>query len=249
MAKVHESVLVGYFCQAVGWIVRDLDEVKNCNGERDPTTTRDQRILRAINLSHNPLDPAIGDVILQLDDADGFPKEFYVFEFKVNWNKGVQEEHEKFKKKNNNQPLTPEFIELLTHKFPEAKRAHLFGALAKTSNNRTTLAVRPYWDAMLEKQVQLQSALSKLTEIAYNKAGKGMSLDRLLTYMQILNKDAKEGSMASSGSVRFAVAYQDYQLYSFNLDSVLEHQLEKRRQRDLEREREREHGRGSSLGR
>jgi hypothetical protein len=61
-----------------------------------------------------------------------------------------------------------------------------------------------------------------------------MSLNRLLAYVKFLNEHAEEGSMASSGSVRFAVAYKDYQLHSFSLDSILEYQLEKRRQQDFE---------------
>jgi hypothetical protein len=228
VTKVHESVLVGYFCQAVGWVARDLDE------KREPTSKPEQRLLRAINLSHNPLDPAIGDMILQLDDEETSLKEFYVFEFKVRWDKGVRDEHEKFKLKNNNEAISTGFVELLMQKFPETRSSHLFGALVQSQNGRTTLAVHPYWDAMVNKPKQVQSVLSKLAEIANNRAGKGMSLNRLLAYVKFLNEHAEEGSMASSGSVRFAVAYKDYQLHSFSLDSILEYQLEKRRQQDFE---------------
>ena len=59
--------------------------------------------------------------------------------------------------------------------------------------------------------------------------------------------------MASTGSARFAVAYDDYQLYSFNLDSLIEYQLEKQRelerQRQLKAEKNRSRDNGPSLGR
>lgn len=234
MAKIHESVLVGYFCQAVGWIARDLDE------KREPAARPEQRLLRAINLSHNPLDPAIGDMILQLDDESGFPQNFFIFEFKVRWNKGIREEHEKFKRKNGSSTISPAFVDGITRDFPEAKSSHLFGALVQSQNARTTLVAHPYWDAMISKPTQVQSVLSKLAEIVYNPKKKGMPLERMLAYIEALNQHAEEGSMASSGSLRFAVAYQDYQLHSFNLDSILEYELAKRHQHEIQNQSGRE---------
>jgi hypothetical protein len=77
---VHESVLVGYFCQACGWIQRDIEA-------RRPEKTGEpaDRLLRAVNLSHNPLDPAVGDLILQLDDNGTLPEKFFIFELKATW--------------------------------------------------------------------------------------------------------------------------------------------------------------------
>jgi hypothetical protein len=239
--KVHESVLVGYFCQAVGWVTRDL------KSKHFPLETPEQRFLRAINLSHNPLDPAIGDMILQLDDENALPKEFYIFEFKVDWEKGVRDEHEKFSKKNRGAGLTSEFVSDLKREFPEAGHAHFYGALAKTETNRSTLCVCPYWDAMLWSRKSMSNVLYKLADVAEGTAGEGLSLERLAEYMEFLNDQANSGSMAAKGSIRFAVAYQDYQLYTFNLDSILQYQLDKQRRLDLLADRDADESRGSSF--
>lgn len=221
--NVHESVLVGYFCQAVGWISRDL-------ADKDQSTLPlSERYMRAINLSHNPLDPAIGDMILQFDDAQKLPKEFYIFEFKVNWDKGVRDEHTKFAEKHGGKALTPEFVSEVIQKFPEAKHAHLYGALAENGENRHALCAVPYWEAMLSASKAVLSVFLTLANIVHNQAAQGFSLERLASYMEHLNSEAKAGSMAANGSARFAVAYADYQLYSFNLDSIVEYQLDKQR--------------------
>jgi hypothetical protein len=246
--KVHESVLVGYFCQAVGWVARDLDV------QRYPSDTPQQRMLRAINLSHNPLDPAIGDMILQIDNSVGLPKEFYVFEFKVDWKKGIGDEHEKFRVKNKGVELTPESVDYIFRRFPEAKHAHLFGALLPTSAGKNALCAHSYWDSLLGNHGhQVPGILSALHAIATGASGKGMSLERLVKYVSAINSEAAEGSKASTGSARFAVAYDDYQLYSFNLDNLIEYQLEKQRtlerHRQLEVEKKLSREDGPSLGR
>ena len=239
--KVHESVLVGYFCQAVGWIVRDLES------KHYPLATPEQRFLRAINLSHNPLDPAIGDMILQLDDENAIPKEFYIFEFKVDWEQGIHDEHEKFSKKNRGEELSSEFVSDLTWEFPEAVHAHFYGALAETQGKPSALCVCPYWDAMLWSQKSMSNVLYKLADISEGTASEGLSLERLAEYMEFLNDQANSGSMAAKGSIRFAVAYQDYQLYTFNLDSILQYQLDKQRRLDLLADRDADESRGSSF--
>lgn len=247
-SKVHESVLVGYFCQAVGWVGRDLDM------QRYPSDSPQQRMLRAINLSHNPLDPAIGDMILQIDNSGELPKEFYVFEFKVDWKKGISDEHAKFRVKNQGLALTRESVDHIFRRFPEAKHAHLFGALLPTSAGKNALCAHSYWDALLgSHERQIAGVLSTLLTIATGTTGKGMSLERLVQYVAAINSGADEGTMASTGSARFAVAYDDYQLYSFNLDSLIEYQLEKQRelerQRQLKADKNRSRDSGPSLGR
>lgn len=246
-SRVHESVLVGYFCQAVGWVGRDLDV------QRHPHDTPQQRMLRAINLSHNPLDPAIGDMIVQLDNSGELPKEFYIFEFKVNWKKGLSDEHSKFRVKNKGQNLTQQATAKILGQFPEAQRAHFYGALVGTKGKHKTLGVVPYWDALLEQHsTKVPSALEMLLKIAVDSSSGGMTLERLTEYVEMINNSAAEGSMASTGSARFAVAYDDYQLYSFNLDTLMEYQMEKNRVlenlRRLEGENEREIDPGHSLG-
>ena len=218
--KVHESILVGYFCQAIGWIARDLDVRKH------PKDTTEQRMMRALNLSHNPLDPAIGDLILQLDNSGELPKEFYIFEFKVDWKKGIVDERTKFRVKNRDRDLTEETVEKISAHFPEVRGAHFYGALVPTAGKQKTLCVAPYWDALLGRHPhKVPSAMSLLLTIASNSSSRGMTLERLSKYMQLLNSSAASGTLASTGSVRFAVAYDDYQLYSFSLNSILEYQL------------------------
>jgi hypothetical protein len=230
--EVHESVLVGYFCQAVGWISRD---VASDDLSKAPLA---ERYMRAINLSHNPLDPAIGDIILQLDNADALPEDFYVFEFKVNWKKGIRDEYEKFAEKHGATALTPNFVSRLTQEFPEAAHAHLYGALAKTNSDKHELCACPYWEAMLTPRKKVPSVLLTLAQIVHGTANKGFSLERLTLYMERLNSEAKTGSKAATGSARFAVAYRDYQLYTFNLDSICEYQLDKQRHLNLQTDQE-----------
>ncbi|WP_323143589.1 hypothetical protein [Massilia phyllosphaerae] len=230
--EVHESVLVGYFCQAVGWISRDLAD------EELSKVPLAERYMRAINLSHNPLDPAIGDMILQLDNANNLPEDFYIFEFKVEWQKGVRGEHQKFAEKHGGMALTSDFVFSLTQEFPEAAHAHLYGALAKTASAKHELCSCPYWEAMLTLPEKVPSVMSALANIAHGTANKGFSLERLALYMERLNSQAKSGSMAATGSARFAVAYHDYQLYTFNLESICEYELEKQRHLNLHTDQE-----------
>lgn len=246
--KIHESVLVGYFCQAVGWVARDLDSLHN------PSDTQDLRMMRAINLSHNPLDPAIGDMILQLDDEERLPKEFYIFEFKVDWKKGINDELAKFRSKHQGAALTVEAAGQVLKEFPEVDASHFYGALLPIDGGRNVLCAHPYWKTLLgHHSRQIPTILSTLLSIAVGTAKKGLTLERLVEYVARINSDADEGSMASTGSARFAVAFDEYQMYTFNLDSLLEYQLEKQhvleQRREMEAEKRRARERGPSLGR
>jgi len=246
--KVYESVLVGYFCQAVGWVARDLDSL------RHPSDTHEGRMMRAINLSHNPLDPAIGDMILQMDNEDSLPKEFYIFEFKVDWKKGINDELAKFRSKHKGADLTADSAAQILKEFPEAEASHFYGALLPNEGGRNVLCAHPYWKTLLrDHSRQIPTILSTLLSIAAGTVKKGLTLERLVEYVACINSEADDGSMASTGSARFAVALDESQMYTFNLDSLIEYQLEQQRileqRRELEAEKRRAKARGPSLGR
>jgi len=213
---VHESVLVGYFCQAVGWISCDL--WKSSGQKTD-------RLLSAINLSHNPLDPAIGDMVLRLDDLGASNSEFYIFEFKVSWKEGISSEYKKLQSRQKEQQLDLEFFGRLRKNFPSAETAHLYGALGH-NDGQTALAAAPYWKTLLEEKTWRVPILQVLDAIAKPKATiRGMPLSELTAYITALNEKVEEGSAAAKGAARFAVAYKDYALHTFTLDAVYEYQL------------------------
>lgn len=218
----YESVLVGYFCQAVGWIMRDsLD--RNLLA-----TSPEERFAKAINLSHNPLDPAVGDLILHMDETETLPSQFFIFELKRRWSDGLKDERRKFRKKNNNETtLDGEFVATLLKEFPKARTAHLFGALRKypseAARKSQQLFTASYWNSLTNVPTERLLLLKQLHDIVSGACnGKGFTFGELAAYIEELNKNALPGSMAGSGSARFAVAYKDQQLYAFDVESVLE---------------------------
>jgi len=219
---VHESVLVGYFCQAVGWLARDVfDESWNQDeaGEK-------QRLLKAVNLSHNPFDPAIGDLILHLDATKQLPDEFFIYELKVSWD-GVADELEKFVRKNDGKEVSQAVVDKLVAEFPRARTAHLFGALkeGKDTSGRPKhiLTVAPYWQSLLEREPELKGIIKHLSRVVRGELlGHGMGFDELARYIIRINAAAAKGSRARTGSLRFAVAYKEQELYAFTEQTVLE---------------------------
>ena len=135
---LHESVIVGYFCQAVGWI-------GGARSSAPPNSDLRERAIDAINLSHNPFDPAVGDLLLQLEKTDVFPQSFFIFEMKVDWNEGIKQERLKFREKRRQKnehgeesSLPPFDIEKARElaSFPKSETAHLYGATAKSANDK-----------------------------------------------------------------------------------------------------------------
>lgn len=226
--NVHESVLVGYFCQACGWIQRDVEA-------RRPRTAgeSEDRLLRAVNLSHNPLDPAVGDLILQLDERGALPQKFFIFELKVNWADRVKEQRKLLKKFGGEVEAAKRHLAQLFTEFPGARDSHLFGGLAEGTHRFSVLHVGLYWDAVLTKEAHSRSsAFHWLNAIVESNAKGGMEFDELAMYIEGLNSLAEVGGAAQAGAGRFVVAYQDYQLYLFQEDVVRELVLERTRKQE-----------------
>jgi hypothetical protein len=234
---VHESVLVGYFCQACGWIQRDV-EVRRPR----PTDESEDRLLRAVNLSHNPLDPAVGDLILQLDERGTLPQKFFIFELKANWADRVEERRKLLKRVRGEVEAVKRHLAQLFTEFPGARDSHLFGGLAEGTHGFTVLSVGLYWDAVLTEEVRSKtSAFHWLNAIVESTGKGGMEFDELAAYIRRLNSLADVGGAAQVGADRFVVAYQDYQLYLFQEDAVRE--LELARVQKLERAQEQQRSR------
>ena len=218
---IHESVLVGYFCQACGWIQRDVEA-------RRPKTAgeSEDRLLRAVNLSHNPLDPAVGDLILQLDDKGMLPQKFFIFELKANWADIAEERRKVVKKLGANVEAANRHLARLFTEFPRARDSHLFGGLGPASDGArrfTVLVVGLYWDAVLSKEIRSRNtAFHWLNAVVESKTTGGMEFNELAAYIERLNSLAAIGGAAQAGASRFVVAYQDYQLYLLQEDAVRE---------------------------
>jgi len=244
---VHESVLVGYFCQACGWIQRDI-ESRRTDGAGEST----DRLLRAVNLSHNPLDPAVGDLILQFDTADVLPEKFFIFELKTTW-EGRHEERKKLFGKFSNAEQAKHHVIALLREFPSAWTSHLFGGLAPTAVGErrvTVLHVGCYWEAVGPKRdvVSRSSVFHWLDAIVQGKAAGGMEFDDLAAYIDRLNSQAEAGSAAQSGAGGLVVAYRDYQLYLFQEDAVRELSLRRAMRRETESQAQREQSCDRGLG-
>lgn len=229
---MHESVLVGYFCQAVGWISRDLMPTGD-------TTSLDARLMQAINLSHNPLDPVIGDMILQLDDLKNSSSEFFIFEFKREWNTGVKNEKQKLTSRRG-KDVTIAFITSLLTAHPTARSAHIFGALVERQGFPTTLETAPYWYTLYSKSPPKSiPILRQLVQVVQPTKGTvGMKMDELTAYISALNAYAEEGAATANGTARFVVAYRDYRLHTFHLNAIHEYQLHKQRELRMLTEKE-----------
>ncbi|WP_298831294.1 hypothetical protein [uncultured Piscinibacter sp.] len=211
-AKLHESVIVGYFCQAVGWVA--------CATSRSEEKDSHKRYMEALNLSHNPFDPAVGDLLLQLEDTKLFPKEYFIFELKVDWLEGVAQEQSKFQKKS--APVggeVPPFDRdraLMLSGIEKASTAHLYGAITSfsTSHPLKMLGVASYWDAVLERETKKKPLVSLLLNIVDGKVpGTGFTLEELDAYLRMLNKNAGQGTRAATGSVLFVYAVNEYKQY------------------------------------
>jgi hypothetical protein len=228
---VHESVLVGYFCQACGWIQRDVEARRPRNADES-----EDRLLRAVNLSHNPLDPAVGDLILQLDDKGVLPQKFFIFELKADWADLPEERRKLIKKLGANLEMAKQHLIRLLTDFPGARDSHLFGGLSPVvegTRRFTVLLVGLYWDAVFPGEVRSRSSVFHwLNAIVESKTKGGMEFDELAAYIHRLNSLAEVGGAAQTGASRFVVAYQDYQLYLFQEDAVRELVLERRRKQD-----------------
>jgi hypothetical protein len=227
---VHESVLVGYFCQACGWIQRDVEARRPPNVDES-----EDRLLRAVNLSHNPLDPAVGDLILQLDDRGLLPQKFFIFELKATWADRGEEQRKVVRKFGGSRDGVVQHLAQLFTKFPKARDSHLFGGLSlaeKGTGRLTVLLVGLYWDVILSEEVRSRmSAFHWLNTIVESKTKGGMTFDELAEYIEWLNSLAEVGGAAQTGANRFVVAYQDYELYLFQEDAVRELVLERARKR------------------
>jgi hypothetical protein len=228
---VHESVLVGYFCQACGWIQRDIEA-------RRPEKTGEppDRLLRAVNLSHNPLDPAVGDLILQLDDNGTLPEKFFIFELKATWADRAAERNKMVRKLGADPATAKRHLTQLLTDFPRAQDSHLFGGLttvAEGSRRFSVLLVGLYWDAISPGDVRSKSSVFHwLNAIVESKAKGGMAFDELAAYIERLNSLAEVGGAAQAGASRFVVAYQDYQLYLLQEDAVRELVLARARKQE-----------------
>lgn len=242
---VHESVLVGYFCQACGWIQRDI-EARRPEKAGEPA----DRLLRAVNLSHNPLDTAVGDLILQLDDSGTLPEKFFIFELKANWTDRTVERNKLVKKLGADRETAKRHVTQLLTDFPRAQDSHLFGGLSAVtygSRRFSVLLVGLYWEAISPGDVRSRSSVFHwLNAIVESKAKGGMTFDELAAYIERLNSLAEVGGAAQTGASRFVVAYQDYQLYLFQEDAVRELVLERTRKQQRLREQEQAQQRSDS---
>ena len=118
---VHESVLVGYCCQACGWIQRDI-QARRPEKAGEPA----DRLLQAVNLSHNPLDPAVGDLILHLDDSGTLPERFFILELKATWADRTAERTKLAKKLGANLKTAKRHLTQRLTDFPRSQDSHLF---------------------------------------------------------------------------------------------------------------------------
>jgi hypothetical protein len=216
-SAIHESVIVGYFCQAVGYLIRKAETADNID-----TVTRG-RIADAINLSHNPFDPAVGDIVFRLIETKDFPKEYFIFEIKLEWLKGIKAEHAKFEKK---WRITDELLSAiksvgnaLQSIHTKAQKAHLYGALVNIDPTHAgnTLLVYPYWETIFEspKSTQDRVPVMQMLNNMFNgdMSNSGFTGKELDEYVKALNKVSGGTSKAHKGSLRLVYAVKNYEMY------------------------------------
>lgn len=223
-SPIHESVIVGYFCQAVGYM---LHMAQMTEGLDEGTK---KRLATAINLSHNPFDPAVGDIIVNLKKTKEFPSEYFIFEIKVDWDKGIKEEHAKLEKKWNLSKATLSEIYAkaiaLTTEHKKAEYAHFFGALLKNDSGETLLQTSKYWVALTSKEgerVNSAPVCNMLFAMFRGVlSGKGFTDKELVEYIRALNENAEQGTKASEGSKRLVFAVRNYEMYLLQEDQALD---------------------------
>jgi hypothetical protein len=127
LKNVYESVAVSALCFAAGFVSACLAFAES---DGDFPSDRKEN-LRAINFSHSPLDPAIGDMILE-SGADEWPC-FHLLELKATL-EDIVSEREKLDQKQ----LDPEKIDALLYEFPKSHTAHVIGWIRRRNYRMRT---------------------------------------------------------------------------------------------------------------
>lgn len=219
---VHESVAIGAFCYAAGAVFVDLRHLAHQEGQaRKPITN-------VFNFSHNPLDPAVGDLIFE-DASDG--QMYYILEFKKDLH-GIREEC----KKRHEQGRQIYTDEELRKEYPAVRTAHLLAWLvpaeleiAGDTRKVSQLVIAPYWKSLACVQLDLWEGcdklsahrwLRKVSDPMHADKPKGFSLDELARYIQHINQKAT--GKAASGASSFVMTFKDYRFFAADEKRALE---------------------------
>lgn len=219
-SDVHESVLVGQFCYSVGWL--------NCISVHQAHEDKAGRIdwIDAVNLSHGPLDPAVGDLISSFSSTSDFPKRFHIFELKVDWAGGIEKEKEKFSTRTmalSKAPLFNEsYVKALREAHPKSDKAHWYGALPPSGAPKFRgLGISAYWPTVTNEAVVPIPLLKAILAMrSAEDAYQGFLIDELEAYVNALNVSAGGGTKAADGSKMLVGALKGYDMVLFKPEDL-----------------------------
>lgn len=224
---VHESVAVGAFCYAAGAVFVNFLYRAQEDGGAKPDT-------KVFNFSHNPLDPAVGDLIFEDTGGDQM---FYIVEFK----KSERDIHDECQKRSE-QGRSVYAVEELCGDYPTVRTAHLLAwiypdkvEIAGTLRAVSRLIITPYWESLAcvkkgnWKDCERWKAdrwLSKVSDPIRADKPKGFSLDELERYILHVNEGAT--GKAGSGALSFVMTFRDYRIFAAEEQRALELLLQRK---------------------
>lgn len=213
--NAYESVAVGALCFAAGYISA-LAEFENAKRSADGNQQEKRKGLQAINFSHSPIDPAVGDTVIE---SLGDTAHFFLVEVKRDRTDDIRE-----LKKLRNKDISPEGAIALLDSHAQSGEAHFLAWMepGKQVDNQDVLVFAPYWKTLFPLELswdgQREFAVDWLDSISRGRSGFGLL--ELCEYIDDLNNSAKGG--AASGTERFAFSLHKGRAFLLTHQSVLQ---------------------------